>query len=93
MWNDQDVAYTRMMGGDKYGAFQPYIVAPVWTTAKLADRISFESGSTLPLTINSAFVGLSDKLGLPEASPEGKPAAGADQVTLLVWGASSSLGT
>jgi NADPH:quinone reductase-like Zn-dependent oxidoreductase len=38
-----------------------------------------------------AFVGLFEKLGLLEASPEGKLAAGADQVTLLVWGASLSL--
>lgn len=81
-----------MASGDKYGAYQPYTVAPAWTTAKLADNVSLEDGSTLPLAITTAFVGLFDKLGIPEPTSDGKPATGADKITLLVWGASSSVG-
>lgn len=89
---DKVIAFTRMATADKYGAYQPFTVAPAWTTAKHADHVSFEEGSTLPLTITTAFVGLFDKLGLPEPSADGKPATGADKVQLLVWGASSSVG-
>lgn len=89
---DKVVAFTCMATADKYGAYQTYSVAPAWTTAKLAEHISFEDGSTLPLAITTAFVGLFDKLGLPEPSSDGKPSAGADKVNLLVWGASSSVG-
>lgn len=81
-----------MANADKYGAYQPFTVAPAWTTAKVADKISFEEGSTLPLAITTAFVGLFDKLGLPEPSSDGEAAIGADKITLLVWGASSSVG-
>ncbi|KAJ1030499.1 hypothetical protein NDA16_001408 [Ustilago loliicola] len=89
---DRVIAFTRMASGDKYGAYQLYTVAPAWTTAKLAVNVSLEDGSTLPLAITTAFVGLFDKLSLPEPSSDGKPAAGADKITLLVWGASSSVG-
>ena len=81
-----------MTSGDKYGAYQPYTVAPAWTTAKLADNVSLEDGATLPLAVTTAFVGLYDKLGLPEPTPDGKPAPGADKATVLIWGASSSVG-
>ncbi|CBQ67505.1 conserved hypothetical protein [Sporisorium reilianum SRZ2] len=89
---DRVIAFTCMATADKYGAYQPYTVAPAWTTAKLADHVSFEEGATLPLAITTAFVGLFDRLGLPEPSADGKPAAGADKIQLLVWGASSSVG-
>lgn len=88
----QVVAFTRMASEDKYGAYQPYTVAPAWTTAKLGDNVSFEDGATLPLAITTAFVGLFDKLGLPEPASYDKPAAGAENSTLLIWGASSSVG-
>ena len=81
-----------MASGDKYGAYQPYTVAPARTTAKLADNVPLEEGATLPLAITTAFVGLFDKLGLPEPSTDGRPGSGADKVNLLVWGASSSVG-
>lgn len=81
-----------MATADKYGAYQPYTVAPSWTTAKLADTVPFEDGATLPLAVTTAFVGLFDKLGLPEPTSDGKSAAGADKINLLVWGASSSVG-
>ncbi len=81
-----------MASGDKYGAYQPYTVAPAWTTAKLADNVSLEDGATLPLAVTTAFIGLYDKLGLPEPTPDGKPAPEADKATVLVWGASSSVG-
>ncbi|SPC65123.1 related to toxD gene [Ustilago sp. UG-2017b] len=80
---DRVVAFTRMASGDKYGAYQPYTVAPAWTTAKFADNVSLEDGSTLPLAITTAFVGLFDKLGIPEPTSDGKPATGADKITLL----------
>ncbi|KAJ9477057.1 Protein TOXD [Pseudozyma hubeiensis] len=89
---DRVIAFTYMAKADKYGAYQSYTVAPAWTTAKLEDQVSFEDGSTLPLAITTAFVGLFDKLGLPEPSADGGAAAGADKVNLLVWGASSSVG-
>jgi len=81
-----------MATAEKFGAYQPYTVAPAWTTAKLGDSVSFEEGATLPLAITTAFVGLFDKLGLPEPSSDGKPASGAEKVNLLIWGASSSVG-
>ncbi|TKY90141.1 hypothetical protein EX895_000139 [Sporisorium graminicola] len=89
---DKVIAFTYIAKADKYGAYQPFTVAPAWTTAKLADHVSFEDGVTLPLAITTAFVGLFDKLGLPEPSANGKPASGADEIQLLVWGASSSVG-
>ncbi|EST09746.1 Polyketide synthase, enoylreductase [Kalmanozyma brasiliensis GHG001] len=90
--DDGVIALTRAAKADKYGAYQAYTVAPAWTTAKLADSISFEDGATVPLAATTAFVGLFDKLGLPEPSPAGRPSADADKVNLLVWGASSSVG-
>ncbi|ETS63371.1 hypothetical protein PaG_01652 [Moesziomyces aphidis] len=90
--DDRVIAFTRMASGDKYGAYQPYTVAPAWTTAKLADNVFLEDGATLPLAVTTAFVGLYDKLGLPEPTSDGKPAPEADKATVLVWGASSSVG-
>lgn len=90
---DRVIAFTRMATDDKYGAYQAYTVAPSWTTVKLANNVTFESGATVPLAAATAFVGLFDKLGLPEPTTEGGAASGAQDHVVLVWGASSSVGS
>lgn len=90
---DRVIAFTRMATDDKYGAYQAYTIAPSWTTVKLADKVSFESGATVPLAAATAFVGLFDKLGLPEPSANGAAAWGAHDHVVLIWGASSSVGS
>lgn len=76
----------------KYGAFQLYSVAKEITTAKLPDNIPFTEGAVLPVACNTALVGLSGPPGLgfnlpgptKNLTPSGK--------TIVVWGASSSVG-
>ncbi|TKY89333.1 hypothetical protein EX895_001864 [Sporisorium graminicola] len=89
---DRVIAFTRMASGDQYGAYQQYTVAPAWTTAKFNEKISLVDGATLPLAVTTAFIGLFDKLCLPEPSSDSRPAGGTDKINLLVWGASSSVG-
>lgn len=90
---DRVMAFTRMATHDKYGAYQAVTVAPSWTTVKLAENVSFEQAATVPLAMATAFVGLFDKLGLPEPGADGAEASDAQNHVVLIWGASSSVGS
>ena len=68
------------------GAFQQYTILREHCAAKLPQGLSFEDGSTLPMSVATAGVGIWKSLGLP------KPEQGKQNGGFLVWGASSSVG-
>lgn len=68
------------------GAFQQYCILREHCAAKLPQDISFEEGSTLPMSVATAGLGIWQSLGLP------KPEQGKQTGGFLVWGASSSVG-
>ncbi|GAA5877752.1 hypothetical protein JCM8547_001528 [Rhodosporidiobolus lusitaniae] len=72
------------------GAFQHYVILPVAAVASIPPSVSFEEASVLPLALSTAACGLyqSTYLDLPLPSLDA-PKTGK---TLLVWGASSSVG-
>ncbi|THH02382.1 hypothetical protein EW145_g6757 [Phellinidium pouzarii] len=74
-----------------YGGYAQYSVAPVATTIPLPDSTSFEAGSTLPLAVFTAAIGLFVNLGLKEPISSGTAANG-DTEGIIVYGASSSVG-
>jgi NADPH:quinone reductase-like Zn-dependent oxidoreductase len=69
----------------KYGGWQNYVVGKEVTTAKIADRTSFEDASVVPYALLTAVAALRLKLGMekPGANKKGK---------VLIWGASGSVG-
>ncbi|KAK3704006.1 hypothetical protein LTR37_014109 [Vermiconidia calcicola] len=76
----------------RHGAFQLFSVAKTVTVAKIPDNVAFTEACVLPIAFNTAVVSLCAPLGkgfgLPVPSlhpaPSGK--------TIIVWGASSSVG-
>jgi len=73
----------------KYAAFQDYVVLRMPLLAKIPDDVKFSDAAVLPLGVNTAASCLfqPDMLGLE--LPPGNAGHGK---TLLVWGASSSVG-
>jgi NADPH:quinone reductase-like Zn-dependent oxidoreductase len=69
----------------KYGGWQKYVVGKQATTARIADRTSFEDAAAIPYALLTAVAGLQLKLGMekPGANKNGK---------VLIWGASGSVG-
>ncbi|GAA5873362.1 hypothetical protein JCM8547_007077 [Rhodosporidiobolus lusitaniae] len=72
------------------GAFQHYVILPVAAVASIPPSVSFEEASVLPLALSTAACGLyqSTHLDLPLPSLDARKTG----KTLLVWGASSSVG-
>ncbi len=68
------------------GAFQQYSVVKDCALAKIPDFMSFEEGSTLPMSVATSAVGIFLSMEIPR--PPAKQQGG-----FLVWGASSSVGT
>ena len=68
------------------GAFQQYCILREHCAAKLPEKMTFEEGATLPLSVATAGVGMWTNLNLP------KPDKGKQSGGFLVWGASSSVG-
>ena len=68
------------------GAFQQYCILREHCAAKLPQGMSFEDGSTLPMSVATAGFGMWNSLGLP------KPDQSKQNGGFLVWGASSSVG-
>ncbi|KAK9455009.1 chaperonin 10-like protein [Dipodascopsis uninucleata] len=81
---------TSKMSGNDYGGFQEYMLVPEVAATVLPDFIKYEEATVLPLSVATAASGLFEpnNLGLP--LPSLKPAPTGN--TLLVWGASSSVG-
>ncbi len=84
----------------KYGTYQSHTVCPENTVAVIPDNLSFEAAATLPLAALTAAVGLFRNLRVPPPREDPEPLhertqrAGDDvRPPLLVWGASSSVGT
>ena len=76
-----------------YSAFQEYVVLKSPSIAKIPKEVAYEDAAVLPLGINTAASCLfMDKtLGLKAPSVDGTKAS--QGKTLLVWGASSSVGS
>ena len=84
-----------MRTADKYGAYQAHTVCPAHTVAPLPDNVSFEQAATLPLAGLTAAVALFIKLKItpPSSTGEAKSVPEGERRPLLIWGASSSVGS
>ncbi|RFU33815.1 hypothetical protein B7463_g2579, partial [Scytalidium lignicola] len=74
-----------------HGAYAEYAVAPMHTTFKLPDEISFEEAATLPLVLTTAALSLYCRQHLPP--PWSPRSSNSPPIPLIIYGASSSLGT
>lgn len=92
-FNGQVVAFTPMATDNIYSAYQPYSVSPQHTVAHLKEQTPFEEAATIPLAGLTAAIGTFLRLQLPEPDAQGNPAPGAEKTTVLIWGASSSVGS
>jgi len=72
-----------------HGAWQTYMLLKEIVTAKIPDFMSFEEGSTFPMAFATSSMALFVYLGLPLPKPGFEPQKSA----ILIWGASSSIGT
>lgn len=91
---DRVGSFTPMATHDKYGAYQRYTVTPAATSWKLGSA-KYEEAATLPLAVLTAVLGLFDpaRLALQEPSSSGKPQGDHTKESVLIWGASSSVGS
>lgn len=74
------------------GAYAEFALAPAATTCHIPDSISFEEAATIPLVSATAAVTLFRRQGLSPPWEE-KRGWGTTATPLIVYGASSSLGT
>lgn len=76
-----------------YSAFQEYVVLKIPSIAKIPKEVAYEDAAVLPLGINTAAscLFMDETLGLKGPSIDGTKAG--QGKTLLVWGASSSVGS
>ncbi len=76
-----------------YSAFQEYVVLKLPSIAKIPKEVAYEDAAVLPLGINTAAscLFMDETLGLKAPSIDGTKASQGE--TLLVWGASSSVGS
>ncbi|KAF7900584.1 uncharacterized protein EAF01_007886 [Botrytis porri] len=87
-------AFHPMMGS--HGAYAEYAVAPIQTVMELPDAITFEvpyqidDSATIPLVATTAALSLFRRQHLP---PPWSPRADSVPLPLIIYGASSSLGT
>ncbi|KAH9208683.1 chaperonin 10-like protein, partial [Leptodontidium sp. 2 PMI_412] len=87
--------------GDRVAAFHPmftpggtyaeYANAPRHTVFKIPEGVGFEEASTIPLVITTAALSLFQIQGLP--SPWSPPSSPLPPTPLIIYGASSSLGS
>ncbi|KAI1338848.1 GroES-like protein [Xylariaceae sp. FL0016] len=81
-------AFTQQ-GRPDYGAFQERVLVPVATVAPIPDAMGFADAATLGMATFTAYAGL-EIVGVPRDARY-RPAD--DRQGLLVWGATSSVGT
>jgi NADPH:quinone reductase-like Zn-dependent oxidoreductase len=82
--------------GAPYGGYQLYPVLSAATTSVIPDEVSFTDAAVLPLSISTAAAGLFMNATLGLEYPKTDPRAftnAEDNLTLLVWGGSSSVGS
>lgn len=73
------------------GAYAEYALAPAATICHIPDLTSFEEAATIPLVSATAALTLFRRQGLP--SPWSKTSQNSSQTPVIIYGASSSLGT
>lgn len=71
------------------GAWQTYTILREIATLPLPDSISFEEGSTFPMSYATSAVAIFENLGLPRPSEPVKP----QESGFLIWSASTSIAT
>lgn len=72
-----------------HGAFQSYTILRDIATTKIPDDMSFEEGSVFPMAMATSLIALIVCLGIPKPTRSVIP----QKSGLLIWGASSSIGT
>ncbi|KAL4729007.1 fusarubin cluster-oxidoreductase [Fusarium chlamydosporum] len=72
------------------GSYAEYGVSPAYTTFKLPDNTSFKEGAAIPLTALTAACALFAHLKLSEPW---LPAPDSERIPLVIWGASSAVGS
>ncbi|KAK4943185.1 hypothetical protein LTR10_017209 [Elasticomyces elasticus] len=77
--------------GQPYGAYAEYASAPAHTVFKIADSMSFEEASTIPLVSLTAAITLFSRQEL--VAPWDQQTAAQNSKPLLVYAATSALGT
>ncbi|THV47839.1 hypothetical protein BGAL_0285g00080 [Botrytis galanthina] len=85
---DRVAAFHPMM--ELHGAYAEYAVAPIHTVMKLPDAITFEEAVTIPVVTTTAALSLFCRQHSP---PSWSPRADSVPLLLIIYGASSSLGT
>ena len=87
---DRVAGFHRM--GEEHGSYAEYAITPEVSTFHLSSNISFEAGSTIPLTVMTAGIALFQHLMLPlpwQIFHESMPKYG----PLLIYGAGSTVGS
>ena len=80
-----------MSGNNDREAFQTYALAPMLTTAKLPDALSFVQGATVSLVLQTAAIIYFDGLGIP--IPEtAAVSASRTGTSVVIWGGASGVG-
>lgn len=75
----------------RYGPFQRLVIAPAASTCPIPDDMGYAEAASLPLSISTAAIALFGQEYFNLPPPTHKPAPSTR--ALLVWGASSSVGT
>ena len=81
----------RLRNNSEEGGFQRYVTVLERVCAELPDTVTFEQAAVLPLGMSTASAGLYEKDQLALPLPTSAPSARGDVV--LVWGASTSVGS
>ncbi|ESZ92912.1 putative quinone oxidoreductase [Sclerotinia borealis F-4128] len=85
---DRVAAFHPML--EPHGAYAEFAVAPMHTIMKLPDAMTFEEAATIPLVATTAAISLYRRQHLP---PPWSPRSDSIPIPLIIYGASSSLGT
>ena len=72
-----------------HGSFQSYTILRDIATTKIPDGMSFEEGSVFLMAMATSLISFMVNLGIPKPSESITP----QESGLLIWGASSSVGT
>ena len=84
-------AVALLTGSTQDAAFQLYTSVPAALVSPIPDALSFEDASVVPLALSTAAAGLYEKNLLALPHPRTTPTPSGDSI--LVWGASSSVGS
>ncbi|OAL33189.1 hypothetical protein AYO20_07506 [Fonsecaea nubica] len=91
--NEDDLEQWRGKKVYAYSSFQTYVVLPSPFVAKIPDSMTYEEAAVLPLGVTTAASCLFPEVMLGLDMPPMKGTAVKNSKTLVVWGASSSVGS